>query len=78
VESAYGLHLVLVSERTTPAQPALADVRPLVVRELLAEVQRNRLQELYKALLAKYTVTLLELPEEKTQARAARAERGAR
>lgn len=58
VLSAYGLHLVLVSERTTPARPALAELRPLVAREFLAERQRAQLEQFYKTLLAKYTVTL--------------------
>jgi hypothetical protein len=67
VESAYGLHLVLVAERVAAPRPALADVRPLVVRELLAERQRTQLQDLYKGLLGKYTVTI-ELPAEDQKA----------
>jgi parvulin-like peptidyl-prolyl isomerase len=63
VESSYGLHLVLITERVAAAGPALADVRPLVVRELLAERSRTQLDEIYKSLLAKYTVTV-EMPAE--------------
>jgi hypothetical protein len=63
VESAYGLHLVLITERVAAAGPTLADVRPLVVRELLAERSRTQLDEIYKSLLAKYTVTV-EMPAE--------------
>jgi len=78
VGSAYGLHLVLVTERVAAPRPALADVRPLVLREFLAERQRTQLQELYKGLLAKYAVTI-ELPaEHQTPAKAARAVGGAR
>ena len=61
VESSYGLHLVLVAERLAAPRPALADARPLVVRELLAERERTQRQDLYKGLLGKYTVTI-ELP----------------
>jgi hypothetical protein len=63
VESAYGLHLVLVTDRVVSSRPALEDVRPLVMREVLAERQRTQLQDLYKRLLAKYTVTI-EMPAE--------------
>ena len=58
VESPYGLHLVLVTGRVAPAPPALADVRPLVERELVAERRRAQLQALYERLLARYTVTV--------------------
>jgi parvulin-like peptidyl-prolyl isomerase len=75
VESAYGLHVVLLTERATPPPPALAELRPLVAREFLAERQRTRLEELYKGLLAKYTVTI-EAAEVKAPAKAARVEGG--
>lgn len=78
VESAYGLHLVLVTERTTPSPPALAEVRPLVAREFLAERQRRRLEELYKNLLARYTVTIEQPTERPTPAKAASAGGGAK
>ena len=80
VESSYGLHLVLVSERVTPASPALADIRPLVQRELMSERRRMQLQTLYERLLEKYTVTI-EMPKEadvKQQAAAVPAQGAAR
>ena len=80
VESPYGLHLVLVSERVAAAPPALADVRPLVERELLAERRRTQLQALYERLLERYTVTI-EMPKDdavKKRASSAPAEGGAR
>jgi parvulin-like peptidyl-prolyl isomerase len=78
VESPYGLHLVVVPERVAAARPALADVRPLVERELLAERRRTQLQALYERLLAKYTVTI-EMPKEgKKPASAAPAAGGSR
>ena len=70
VESPYGLHLVLVLERTAAAQPALADVRPLVEREFLAERRRAQLQALYERLLQKYTVAI-EMPKEPAKKQAA-------
>ena len=78
VESAYGLHVVLLTERTIPSRPALVELRPVVAREFLAERQRTQLQELYKALLAKYTVTIEAPAEVKAPAKAARAEGGAK
>ena len=58
MESPYGLHLVLVSERIAGAPPALADVRPLVERELLAERRKKEIDGLYERLLQKYEVTI--------------------
>jgi parvulin-like peptidyl-prolyl isomerase len=78
VESPYGLHLVLVPERVAPTRPELADVRPVVERELLAERRRTQLQALYERLLAKYTVTIEMPKEEKKQASAAPAGSGSR
>ncbi len=78
VESPYGLHLVLVPERVAPAGPALADVRPVVERELLAERRRTQLQALYERLLAKYTVTIEMPKEEKKEAVAAPGRGGSR
>ena len=75
VESAYGLHLVLVTEREAAPRPALADVRPLVLREFLAQRSRTQLDELYKGLLAKYTVTF-ETPGEPKKKQAAASTAG--
>ena len=70
LESPYGLHVVVVTERVAAARPALADVRPLVEREFQAERRRNRLQGLYDRLLQKYTVEI-EMPKETTKKPAA-------
>jgi parvulin-like peptidyl-prolyl isomerase len=72
VESPYGLHLVLVSERVAPARPALAELRPAVERELLAERRRDGLQALYEQLLQKYTVSI-EMPKPQPEAQTASA-----
>jgi hypothetical protein len=58
LESSFGLHLVLVPERVDAARPSLAEVRPLVERELLAERRRAQLADLYERLLQKYTVSI--------------------
>jgi parvulin-like peptidyl-prolyl isomerase len=58
VESPYGLHLVLVQQRVAGAAPELAEIRPVVEREVLAERRKRDLDTLYERLLAKYTVTI--------------------
>ena len=58
VGSSFGLHLVLVRDRTAGAAADLATVRPLVERELLAERRKAELQALYERLLAKYPVSI--------------------
>ena len=75
IESPYGLHLVLLTERVAATRPALADVRPLVEREYLAERRKAQLQALYERLLQKYTVTI-EMPKEPEKKRAAGGQAG--
>jgi hypothetical protein len=58
VESGFGLHLVLVRERSDGAPAELAAVRPLVEREVLAERRKAEMQALYERLLAKYSVRI--------------------
>jgi len=71
VESSFGLHLVLVRERTDGAAADLATVRPLVEREVLAERRKAELQALYERMLAKYAVSI-ESPKSPTAAAYAR------
>jgi hypothetical protein len=70
VESTYGLHLVLVRARETAAVPPLAEIRPLVEREVREERRQAQLQALYERLLRKYTVTI-EMPSSGTKRAAA-------
>ena len=63
VESAYGLHLVLVGEKTEARTPSLAEVRPQVEQELRNERKRRQLQAFYDRLLRSYSVTI-EMPRE--------------
>jgi parvulin-like peptidyl-prolyl isomerase len=58
VESAYGLHLVLVTARLPASRPDLTAVRPQVERELTAERRGAALDSLYRRLLAKYSVVV--------------------
>ncbi len=58
VRSGFGLHLVLVRERTAARQPALDEVRPAVERDFLADRRRRQLAATYEALVAKYTVVI--------------------
>ena len=62
VESSFGLHLVLVSERIPAAQQPLANIRPEVEREVLLERKKKDLENLYTRLLEKYTVKIEPLP----------------
>jgi PPIC-type PPIASE domain len=56
IRSGYGLHLVLVGERQEGHTPALADVRPMVERELLADRRARELRAMYERLLDRYRI----------------------
>lgn len=58
VESAYGVHLVLVSERQAGQVPALADVRDAVRREWENTRRLEANDKFYRELLKHYTVTI--------------------
>jgi PPIC-type PPIASE domain len=58
VESGYGVHLVLISERTEGGVPVLADVRDAVRREWDTARRREANEEFYAKLLERYTVTI--------------------
>ena len=62
VESAYGVHLVFVSERQAGAMPALADVRDAVRRDWDNARRLEANDRFYRELLKHYTVTI-ENPE---------------
>ena len=62
VESAYGVHLVLVSERLPGSVPELADVRDAVRREWDNARRQEANDKFYRELLKHYTVTI-ENPE---------------
>jgi PPIC-type PPIASE domain len=58
IRSGYGLHLVLVRERVEGGLPAFEAVRPIALREVVAERRKRQLAALYDSLLQKYTVVL--------------------
>jgi hypothetical protein len=58
VESGYGMHLVLVSERTEGRLPALAEVRETVRREWDNARRLTANDTFYAELLRRYTVTI--------------------
>jgi PPIC-type PPIASE domain len=62
IESGFGMHLVLVSERTAGSLPALEDVRAAVRREWNNARRMEANEKFYQTLLQRYTVTI-ERPE---------------
>ncbi len=58
IESGYGVHLVLVRERTEGRLPALAEVRDAVTREWASARRLEANQKFYQELLKRYTVTI--------------------
>jgi hypothetical protein len=58
IRSSYGLHVVIVDAREGGQMPALADVRPLVERDYMAERRRRQLDAMYTGLLARYPVVI--------------------
>lgn len=57
-ESPFGVHLVRISARTPGRVPALAEIRPAVVREWQATQQRNSNEALYEELRRRYQVRI--------------------
>ena len=60
VESAYGAHLVFVSERAEGRLPALADVHETVRREWANARRLDANEKFYEELLKRYSVTIEE------------------
>ncbi len=60
IESGYGVHFVLVSERTEGRLPALAEVRDAVHREWTNARRLEGNEKLYAEMLSRYTVTIEE------------------
>ena len=68
IESGFGVHLVLMSERTDGSLPALEDVRAAVRREWINARRMEANEKFYRTLLQRYTVTI-ERPEVAKSAR---------
>ncbi len=62
IESAYGLHLVFVSERVDGEIPPFDEVSDIVVREWTSVKKKETKELFYEALLKRYKVTI-EQPE---------------
>ena len=58
IESGYGLHFVIVTERKDGSLPALADVRETVKRDWVNAQRSETNEKFYQALLKRYTVTI--------------------
>lgn len=58
IRSGYGLHLVYVRQRTAARMPDLAEIRPLVEREFLAQRRKRELEAMYERLLERYHVSM--------------------
>ncbi|MGZ9143363.1 MAG: peptidylprolyl isomerase, partial [Candidatus Binatia bacterium] len=61
-ESGFGVHLVLIAERTDGSMPALDDVRAAVRREWTNARRLEVNEKFYRTLLQRYVVTI-ERPE---------------
>lgn len=60
VESAFGMHLVHISQRTEGRLPVLAEVRDRVVREWENNRRLEENEKFYRGLLKRYAVTIEE------------------
>ena len=58
IESAYGLHLVFVSERVDGEIPPFDEVSDIVVREWTSEKKKETKELFYESLLKRYKVTI--------------------
>ena len=58
VESGYGVHLVMISERSEGRLPALADVREAVRREWANARRQEGNEKFFQQLLKRYVVTI--------------------
>lgn len=58
IASSFGAHLVRVTQRTSSAVPALADVRPLVLREWENERRERNRSSAYQAMAKNYRIVI--------------------
>jgi hypothetical protein len=58
LRSGYGLHLVLVRERSEGRLPELAEVRDAVSRDLTARLREENSRKFYERLRERYTITV--------------------
>jgi hypothetical protein len=70
LRSGYGLHLVLVRERTEERLPELAEVRDAVIRDYTARRREENSRRFYERLRERYTITVEPLAESAGTAKA--------
>jgi hypothetical protein len=58
VRSGFGLHLVLMRERTEGRLPELEEVRDQVLRDVVAKLHRENSRKFYERLRERYTITV--------------------
>jgi len=58
IESGYGLHLVLITERSSDSMPDLENVRELVKRDWVNAQRFEANEKFYQSLLKRYSVTI--------------------
>ena len=58
IRSGYGVHLVLLTERTDARMPALEEVRDAVQREWANARRVEANKQFYQSLLSRYIVTI--------------------
>jgi hypothetical protein len=58
VQSGYGIHLVLVTDRTQARTPELEEVRPEVEREFMSQRREQSVDGLYEKLAENYTIEI--------------------
>ncbi len=75
IESGYGAHLVLISERTEGRLPPLNEVRDQVRREWANEQRLEANEKFYQSLLKNYVVEIEPTPQEKQEKMARMGER---
>lgn len=63
VESAYGLHLVYIEQRTEARIPELSEVRAGVERDLLSARRASAQEAWFDALMQRYTIMITAQPE---------------
>ena len=71
LRSGYGLHLVWVDTREAERRPTLAEVRPLVERELVSARRQQKMDAMYEGMLARYRVVVERRPTDPQGGRAA-------
>jgi parvulin-like peptidyl-prolyl isomerase len=58
IESGYGMHVVIVTDRKDGSSPALSDVRETVKRDWVNAQRSETNEKFYQALLKRYTVKI--------------------